>query len=135
MKPIVITPKRKMLNAQSTTQYIDSLMSYVNSVIEDKLKKLSLNTDTDLTGHIADISTHGVSGAIVGTSESQELTNKTLTTTTAKGTWAASGTWTLPAMTLGGTIMAGTALPSSDPAVVGKLWYVAATGVVMRSAG
>lgn len=34
----------------------------------------------------------------------QELTDKTLTSAIAKGTWTASGTWTIPAVTLGGTI-------------------------------
>lgn len=33
-----------------------------------------------------------------------ELTNKTLTASVAKGTWTASGTWTLPAFTLGGAV-------------------------------
>jgi hypothetical protein len=35
----------------------------------------------------------------------QELTNKTLTSSVGKGTWTASGTWTLPAFTLGGNIL------------------------------
>ncbi len=37
----------------------------------------------------------------------QELTNKTLTSSVGKGTWTASGTWTLPALTLGGTVSGG----------------------------
>lgn len=35
-------------------------------------------TDSDLTTHMADTSTHGVASAIVGTTETQTLTNKTL---------------------------------------------------------
>lgn len=35
---------------------------------------------------------------------SEELTNKTLTSSVGKGTWTASGTWTLPAVTAGGLI-------------------------------
>lgn len=38
---------------------------------------------------------------------SQELTNKTLNASVGKGTWTASGTWTLPAFTLGGTVSGG----------------------------
>lgn len=34
----------------------------------------------------------------------EELTNKTLTASVGKGTWTASGTWTLPAFTMGGDI-------------------------------
>lgn len=41
---------------------------------------------------------------LVALAASQELTNKTLTSSVGKGTWTASGTWTLPAFTLGGTI-------------------------------
>lgn len=37
----------------------------------------------------------------------KELTNKTLNASVGKGTWTASGTWTLPALTLGGTISGG----------------------------
>lgn len=38
---------------------------------------------------------------------SEELTNKTLNASVGKGTWTASGTWTLPAVTLGGAITYG----------------------------
>lgn len=34
----------------------------------------------------------------------QELTKKTLNAAVGKGTWTASGTWTIPAITLGGTV-------------------------------
>jgi hypothetical protein len=36
-----------------------------------------------------------------------ELDNKTLDSAVAKGTWTASGTWTIPAVTLGGTVTGG----------------------------
>lgn len=52
--------------------------------------------------------THGVgAGSIVGTTLTQELTNKTLNASIAKGTWTASGTWTIPAVTLNGTVTGG----------------------------
>jgi hypothetical protein len=37
----------------------------------------------------------------------QELTGKTLNASVAKGTWTASGTWTIPAVTLGGAVSGG----------------------------
>jgi hypothetical protein len=46
-------------------------------------------------------------GTVVGTSDTQELTDKTLTSAVAKGTWTVSGTWTIPAVTLGGTVSGG----------------------------
>lgn len=45
--------------------------------------------------------TTGTLSTLAGT---EELTNKTLTAAVAKGTWTASGTWTIPALTLGGTV-------------------------------
>ncbi len=39
-----------------------------------------------------------------GNTPSFELDNTTLDTAIAKGTWTASGTWTIPAVTLGGTL-------------------------------
>lgn len=47
------------------------------------------------------------SGTLSTLAGSEELTNKTLTSSVGKGTWTASGTWTLPAFTLGGTISGG----------------------------
>lgn len=46
----------------------------------------------------------GVVDTAVTLTATQELTNKTLNAAVAKGTWTASGTWTLPAFTLGGEI-------------------------------
>lgn len=43
----------------------------------------------------------------VGLAATQELTNKTLNASVGKGTWTTSGTWTLPAFTVGGTISGG----------------------------
>jgi len=48
---------------------------------------------------------HGVgAGNVTGTTLTQELTNKTLTSSVGKGTWTASGTWKLPAMFFNGDI-------------------------------
>ena len=48
--------------------------------------------------------TTGTLSTLAGT---EELTNKTLNASVGKGTWTASGTWTLPAVTLGGTMSGG----------------------------
>lgn len=48
--------------------------------------------------------TTGTLATLAGT---EEFTNKTLNASVGKGTWTASGTWTLPAHTLGGTISGG----------------------------
>lgn len=44
---------------------------------------------------------------LVGKATTDELTNKTLNASVGKGTWTASGTWTLPAFTLGGAVSGG----------------------------
>ena len=48
--------------------------------------------------------TTGTLATLAGT---EEFTNKTLNASVGKGTWTASGTWTLPAITLGGTVSGG----------------------------
>ena len=48
-----------------------------------------------------------VSGTLATLAGTEEFTNKTLTSAVGKGTWTASGTWTLPALTLGGAITYG----------------------------
>jgi hypothetical protein len=51
------------------------------------------------------VTTAGTNAAsVVTTGGTQELDNKTLDSSVGKGTWTASGTWTLPAFTLGGTV-------------------------------
>jgi len=66
-------------------------------------------------GHASDTTIARVSAGVVSiegvnvvtTSSTDELTNKTLNASVGKGTWTASGTWTLPAFTLGGTVSGG----------------------------
>lgn len=60
---------------------------------------LTTTNTTDVT-----LPTTGTLATLAGT---EELDNKTLDSSVAKGTWTASGTWTLPALTLGGTVTGG----------------------------
>lgn len=46
-------------------------------------------------------------GTLATLAGAEELTNKTLNASVGKGVWTASGTWTLPALTLGGTVSGG----------------------------
>jgi hypothetical protein len=55
---------------------------------------LTTTAATDVT-----LPTTGTLSTLAGT---EELDNKTLDTSVAKGTWTTSGTWTLPSLTLGG---------------------------------
>lgn len=65
---------------------------------------ISGNFGTTLTVSNTTAVTLPVTGTLATLAGSEELTNKTLTSSVAKGTWTASGTWTLPAHTLGGTV-------------------------------
>jgi hypothetical protein len=69
-------------------QYINSVTSNVQDQLDDKA------LDVDLTNHISDTSTHGISSAIVGLSETQTLTNKTIVVASNTITTAASGNLT-----------------------------------------
>jgi len=77
---------------------------------------ISSEIDSDISTHAALTTTHGVSGAIVGTTDSQELTNKTITTV-ANGLTV--GTTQLVAAS--GNIGIGTATPTEKLDVNGNI--------------
>ena len=67
---------------------------------------LTLQPVTGALGTVT-LSLPAATDTLVGKATTDELTNKTLTSSVGKGTWTASGTWTLPALTLGGTVSGG----------------------------
>lgn len=68
---------------------------------------ISGNFGTTLTVSGSTSVTLPTSGTLATLAGAEELTNKTLNASVGKGTWTASGTWTLPALTLGGTVSGG----------------------------
>ena len=75
------------------------------STVQFAAIELSHATQNTLTASSGILSIEGV--AIPTISSIDELTNKTLNASVGKGTWTASGTWTLPALTLGGIVSGG----------------------------
>lgn len=73
-------------------------------ILTNKTVNLTSNT---LSGTTAQFNTALSDNDFATLAGSEELTNKTLNASVGKGTWTASGTWTLPAHTLGGTISGG----------------------------
>ena len=98
---ITIIPKRKLAQGETESVLLTQALSYVNEVVQSQFSNLA---NVDLPAHAASTTAHGATGANVGTTNTQTLTNKTLDSSVAKGTWTASGTWTIPAVKLGGDV-------------------------------
>lgn len=87
------------------------------------------STPTFTTVNSATIPT--VVDTLVGRTTTDELTNKTLTSSIGKGTWTASGTWTLPAYTLNGTVSGGG--NNLNNVVIGSTTPLAGTFTTLKS--
>lgn len=80
------------------------------------LSQIGNDASADLTTHIADTTTHGTTGDIVGTSDTQTLTNKTLTAPTING--VVGGTATSQTITTLTTTNVDGILGANTPAAV-----------------
>jgi len=97
----------------------------VKAAIVDKLDVNMTNIYADLNTHEALTETHGATGAVVGTTNVQTLTGKTISGTTLTGTVTGTGA-TLTACTLSGVIT-GTAATLTNCTLSGTISGAAAT--------
>jgi hypothetical protein len=75
--------------------------------VQDSGVTISDTDNVTTTGNITATSFFGDGTTLTGVATlngTQELDNKTLDSSVGKGTWTASGTWTLPAITFGGMV-------------------------------
>lgn len=101
----------------ATTQYVDSAVGVdtppfvdTTSIVKgsaDATKLLRFEVDGFTAGTTRVLTPPNFDGVIATLAGTEEFTNKTLNASVGKGTWTASGTWTLPAFTLNGTISGG----------------------------
>ncbi len=79
---LTIIPKRKLHPSETESLLLSEALSYIAKIVDGNLDSLSIGTTSDLATHAADTTTHGATGAIVGTTNSQTLTSKTFTAPT-----------------------------------------------------
>lgn len=93
-------------SASGTTKKItaDNVDEYLKSTAKTLTNKtIALGSNT-VSGTIAEFNTAVTDADLATLAGTEELDNKTLDSSVGKGTWTASGTWTLPAFTAGGVI-------------------------------
>lgn len=114
--PTLVTP---VLGAASATSINGlTITSSTGTLTITNAKTLSVSNTLTFAGTDGNTLTFpSGNDTVVTLTASQELTNKTLTASVGKGTWTASGTWTLPAITAGGSItLAENSTIALDPA-------------------
>ena len=102
-----------MTGALTNTNAAPQIILGVNTTTLGAIKMFG-NTSGDVTvepaavaGTSTVITLPAATGTLATLAGTEELTNKTLNASIGKGTWTASGTWTLPAFTLNGTVSGG----------------------------
>ncbi len=79
---IALIPKRKITQSEVESALLNRALAYLAEVTETKLGLLDTDVANALIAHIADTTTHGATGAVAGTTNTQTLTLKTLTAPT-----------------------------------------------------
>lgn len=97
-KCVILTNSGEIAQTIDTSAFLDDTVGGTDALIT------KAPTSNAFYDHTQKTDTHGATGAIVGTTNTQELDNKTFDSSVGKGTWTASGTWTLPAVTCGGDV-------------------------------
>ena len=113
--------KAVIINAGATAQTVTTgTLALAGNFATSGSSALTLTTTgaTNVT-----LPTTGTLATLAGT---EELDNKTLDSSVGKGTWTASGTWTLPAVTLGGTVSGGG--NQINNVIIGTITPLAITG-------
>lgn len=87
--------------------FLSSLATYLRTLAQTLTNKtIALGSNT-LSGTTAQFNAALSDNDFATLAGTEELTGKTLNAPVAKGTWTVSGTWTIPAVTLGGTVSGG----------------------------
>ena len=91
----VISPSSSASNTLTVTRPVDGTAAIAHSA-GAKVRHMAIGRDfREANNHIeASSAVHGLTGSVVGTTDTQTLTNKTLTSPTITGTGAIAGTFT-----------------------------------------
>ncbi len=88
------------------TSFADSAFDIFDETDNTKVFAFDVGTNVS-TGNTRTLKVPDFDGTIATLAGTEELDNKTLDSSVAKGTWTVSGTWTIPAVTLGGAVAGG----------------------------
>lgn len=116
--PILLSGATELVSITGFNMYDGAATSYVVSITgtADKNTVIGAAAEGQYATAFANITSTGTANSVInlpgtvsntGTGPLVRGTSPTLTTAVAAGIWTASGTWTLPAHTLGGTVSGG----------------------------